>query len=76
VLDDAIDATAAWTAAKAGAQFGEIIRRAGGYHFDFTVFSIADPPAQGEFAGFAMHIPAEAYALDTTLNQKMKNHCQ
>jgi hypothetical protein len=74
MLDEVIDAAAAGTSAKAGAQFGYILGGTGGYHFHFAFFGVSHPPAQVEFAGLALDKPAEAYPLHATLNQKMKNH--
>jgi len=68
MLDEAVDATAARTAAQAGAEFGEVFGRAVGNDFHFAFFRVADPATQVEFAGLAVNEPAEAYALDATLN--------
>ena len=75
MLDEAIDAAAAWSAAQAGAQFGQIGLRAGGHDLHFALFGIAHPTAQVKLGGLALDIPAEAHALHTALNEKVKNHC-
>jgi len=75
MLDEAIDTAAAWSAAQAGAQFCQIGLRAGSHDLHFALFGIAHPSAQFKLAGLALDIPAEAYALHTALNEKMKNHC-
>ncbi len=74
VFDDVIDAAAAGAASQAGAEFGEVAVVAGGNYFDVAVFGVADPAAQVEFAGLAVHEPAEADALNSALNEEMKNH--
>jgi len=75
VLDEAINAAAARSAAQAGAQFGQIGLRAGDHDLHFALFGIAHPTAQVKLSGLALDIPAEAHALHTSLNEKMKNHC-
>jgi hypothetical protein len=74
MLDDVIDTASAGAAAQAGAEFGEVAVIAGGDNFHVAIFGIADPAAQVEFAGFAMHEPAEADALNSALNEEVKNH--
>jgi len=75
MLDEAIDAAAARSTAQAGAQFGQIGLRAGDHDLHFALFGIAYPSAQVKLSGLTLHIPAEAYALHTALNEKVKNHC-
>ena len=74
VFDEAIDAAAAGSAAEAAAQFVEVFGGAGGYDLDVAIFGVADPAAQGEFAGFAVYEPAEADTLYATLNEKVEDH--
>ncbi len=75
MLDEMIDAAASWTTAKTGSQLCEVGFISGGHNFDLAIFSVAHPAAEVELAGLAVHEPAKAYALYTTLNQEMKNHC-
>ena len=74
MLDQAIDAAAARTAAQAGAQLGQVSLIAMGHHLHIAVLGIAHPAAQIQFTGFAVHIPPKANPLHATLNQKMKDH--
>src|SRR5208282_3212597 len=74
MFDQAVDATAARSAAQAGAQLGQVGLCAGRYHFHLALFGVAHPAAQVELAGLAVYIPPEAHPLHTALNQKMKNH--
>jgi hypothetical protein len=74
MFDQAVDPASAWTSAQAGAQLGQFGFVAVGNYFNIAVFGVANPAAQIKFAGFAVHIPAEADALHTTLNEEMKNH--
>jgi hypothetical protein len=76
VLDEAVDAAAARTFAQAGAQFGEVRGRAGSHNFHIAILCVADPAAQVEFAGFAVDEPAEADALNATLDEEVKDHDQ
>ena len=68
MLDELVDPGSARAAAKAGAQFGEILDSAGGDYLNITIFGIANPASQVEFAGLAMHEPPESYTLDATAN--------
>ena len=63
MLDEAVDTASARTAAKAGAKFGEVGGLSVGDDFDIAIFSVADPAAQVEFAGFAVDEPAKAHSL-------------
>ncbi len=74
MLHQPIYAAAAWPAAQAGPQLGQIFGRSRGYHLHFALFGVAHPAAQIQLAGLPLHKPAEAHALHTALNQKMKNH--
>jgi len=74
VLDEPVYAAAARSAAEAGPQFSQIVRRSGGHHFDLAVLSVAHPSAQVQLAGLPVNIPPEAHPLYATLNEKMKNH--
>src|SRR5580698_5551127 len=74
MLDDMIDAAAARAAAQAGAQLVQVGWLAGGDYFHVAVFGVAHPAAQLQLAGLTVNEPAKAYALHTSLYQKMKNH--
>jgi len=74
VFDKTVDAAAARATAKAGTQFVNVAGRTGGDHFDVTVLRVADPTAQIELRGFALHEPAKTDALYTTLDEEMENH--
>jgi len=74
MLDDAVDAGAAGSAAKAGAKFGQIAGCARGDNFDVALFGIAHPTAQIELAGLALNEPAEPDALNATLNEEVEDH--
>lgn len=63
VFDHFVDPAATWAALEGGAEFSEVFFGAGYDDFDVTVFSVADPAFEVEFAGLAMDEPAEAYAL-------------
>lgn len=43
----------------------------GGDDFDVAVWRVAHPAAQAERGGFAVDEPAEAYALNTALNEEV-----
>ena len=73
VLNDAIDAAAARAAFEAGAQIFEIGGLAGSDNFNGAIFGVAHPAAQFEFAGLALHEPAETYALYAALNEEVKD---
>jgi hypothetical protein len=64
VLEDFVDAAAAWAAVEGVAQIGERFEIAGCYDFDIAVFSVSDPAFELELAGLAMDEPAEAYTLN------------
>jgi hypothetical protein len=74
MLDELVDAGAAWAAAEARAQFGQIFDGAASDNLDVAVFGVAYPAAQIEFAGFAVDKPAEPHSLYASANQKVKNH--
>jgi len=74
VLDEVIDATAAGTAAQAGAEFGKVFDAARGHNFHLALLSVAHPAAKVELAGLPVDEPAKAHTLHATLNQEMKNH--
>ncbi len=77
MLGEAIDASAAGSAPEAGAEFVQIARRARRNDFHVALFGVADPSAQVELGGFALHEPAKAHALHAALNEEMENHgCQ
>ena len=73
-LYQAIHAASAGAAAQAGPQCGQVGFTAGGHHFHVAFLGVAHPAAQVQFAGLAVYVPAEAHALHSSLNQKMKNH--
>jgi hypothetical protein len=74
VLDDTVDAAAAWAFAERCAQLVQIFGFAGGYDFDVAVFGIANPAFEFELAGFAVNEPAEADALDASADEEVKDH--
>lgn len=74
MFDDAVDTAAAWAFLERSAELVEIIGFAGGYDFDFAVFGVAYPASECEFAGLAVNEPAEAYALNASTDEEMKNH--
>ena len=74
VLDEAVDPAASGSAAKAGAQFGQVFLFARRHHFNLTLFGIAHPSEQVKLAGLPVDIPPEAHPLYSALNQKMKDH--
>ncbi len=74
MFDEAIDAAAARSAAKALAEFVEVFGGAGGDNFDVAVFGVADPAAQFQLAGLALHEPAESDSLDAAADEEVKNH--
>jgi len=74
VLHDAVDAAATRAAAEACAQFVDVGFIAVGQYFHIAVFGVAHPAAEIELAGFAVHVPAEAYTLYSALNEEVKNH--
>jgi hypothetical protein len=74
VLDDFVDAAAAWPAMERGAQFGEAFGGSGDDDFNVAVFGVADPAFQFQFAGFSVDEPAKAYALHPSPHQKMLHH--
>jgi hypothetical protein len=71
VLDEAIDAAAAWAALQTGTKFVEIGGLAGGDNFHVTLFGVAHPATKVEFAGLAVHEPAEANTLHAALNEEV-----
>jgi anthranilate synthase/aminodeoxychorismate synthase-like glutamine amidotransferase len=74
VLDEVINTASARALSQAGAQFCEIGHIARGYDFYIAVFSVADPAAQLQFAGFTVNKPPKAHALHASLYKKMQNH--
>jgi hypothetical protein len=76
VFDYAVDTAATRAAAEAGAELVEVGLFAVDEDFHIAVFGVADPAAEVEFAGLAVNIPAEAYALYPALNEEVKNHRQ
>jgi hypothetical protein len=74
MFEEAVDAAASGAAAEALTQFVQVFGGAGGYDLDVTVFGVANPAAEVEFAGFAVNEPAEADTLYATLNEEMKDH--
>src|SRR5271166_777822 len=76
MFDDVIDAAAARAALEAGAQVVDVGGLAGGDNFHIALLGVAHPSAQVEFAGLALHKPAEADALYAALNQKVNDHGQ
>jgi hypothetical protein len=74
MLDKPIDPAPARPSAQAGAQLGQVRFVSVGYDLNVAVLCVPHPPAQVQLAGLAVYKPAEADALHTTLNQKMKNH--
>ncbi len=45
-----------------------------GDYFDIATFGVFHPPAQAQRRCFAMHKPAKADALNSSLNKKSSNH--
>ena len=74
VLDNAVDTSAARTAAKADAKLVEIAGLSRRHNFYFAIFGVAHPPAQFELAGLALHEPAKADTLHPALNEEVNNH--
>jgi len=74
VLDDLVDAAAAGTFLKLGAEFSEVFGWAGGEDFDVSSVSVADPAAEAELGGFAVDEPAKADALNAAADEEVKNH--
>ena len=74
MLDYAVDTATTRTSAKAGAEFVKVRLFAMDYDFHIAIFGVAHPAAEIELAGFAVNIPAEAYALYAALNEEVKNH--
>lgn len=68
MLNDTIDTAAAGAFVERCAELVEVFRLSGNHHFDLAVFGIADPAFEVELAGFAVYEPAEADALDASLN--------
>jgi anthranilate synthase/aminodeoxychorismate synthase-like glutamine amidotransferase len=74
MFDDAIDATAARSFAKAGAQLVEIFLVPGGDNLHIAVFGVAHPSTQFQLACFATHEPAKPNPLHAALNEEVKYH--
>ena len=74
VLDDMVDSRAARTSVKARAKFVEIAGVARRQDLYFALLGIAHPPAQFQLAGLALHEPAKADTLHSTLNEEMNDH--
>jgi len=74
VFDYAVDTAATRAAAEADAEFIEVRFFAVDYYFYIAVFGVADPAAEVKLAGFAVHVPAEAYTLYAALNEEVENH--
>jgi hypothetical protein len=74
VFVDLVDAAAARSMAEFGAEMAEGFFVAGDHDLDVTVFGVANPAAEGEFAGFAMDEPAEADTLDASFNEEVEDH--
>jgi hypothetical protein len=73
MLEDTIDPAAARTAFEAGPQVFQIGGMARGNHFHVAVLCVAHPATQLKLARLALHEPAEAHTLHTSLNLKMKD---
>ncbi len=71
---DFVDAGAARSAAELGAEMAEGFFISGDYDFDVAIFGVANPAAEGEFAGFAMDEPAKSDTLDASLNEEVEDH--
>ena len=71
VLNHAIHAAAARSAAQAGPQLGQVGHGALGHHLHLALFGVAHPAAQVQFAGLPLYVPPEANPLHSPLNQKM-----
>jgi hypothetical protein len=76
VFDDSIDAAAARAFVQFCAQSSEVSSIASGNDFDVSTVGVADPTAEIEFCGFAMHEPAKADALNPAANVEVKNHVE
>jgi hypothetical protein len=74
VFDEVVYSTAAGATTEALAKVVEIFCGASGDNFDVTIFGVADPATQVEFAGFAVNEPAEAYALYATFDEEVEDH--
>ena len=74
MLDQAIHAAAARSAAQAGAQLGQVGLVAMRNHLYVALFGVAHPAAQVQLAGFAVYVPPEPNPLHAALNQEMKDH--
>jgi hypothetical protein len=77
MLDEVIDAGAAWAAPQAAAEFVQVLGAAGGNHLDIAIFSVADPAAQLKLAGLTLYKPAKANSLNAATDKEVKDHtCQ
>ena len=74
VLNKLIDAGAPRAAPQARAQVSQIVDRTRGHNFHVTVFGVAHPATEIEFAGLAVNKPAESHTLNTPANQEVKHH--
>jgi hypothetical protein len=74
VFEEAVDAAASWTAAKALAEFVKIFGGACRDYLDVAVFGVADPAAEVELAGFAVNKPTKADTLYASLDKEVENH--
>jgi hypothetical protein len=66
-----INTASARPALHTGSQIGQILWRAGCHNLHVAVFSVANPAAKLQLAGFPMHKPAKPNSLHPSLNQKM-----
>jgi hypothetical protein len=74
VLDYAIDAAAARTAAE---RLAKLVDHGGftfGHDFDVAILSVAHPAAELEGGGFALDEPAKTHALHASTDEEVANH--
>ncbi len=73
VFYHAIDTAAARAAANARAQLVEIGDFSSGQNFNMALLGVAHPTVQAQLARLALHKPAKANSLYTSLDKKMEN---